>query len=329
MRKVAMSFALLGVVLAPTFLAAPTSAQIQIYPTRPIRMIVGFPPGGVADVAARIVSGRLSALLGQQVFVENRPGASGTLAAGIALKAAPDGYTLFLCPGDLITLAPLKPHMDFDPGTQLRPIAMIASNPLVVAANAKAPFNNIKEMLVAARTRSRALEYATPGPGTENHIVGEWIATAAHVKLLHVPYTGGAAGGSGVAAGFVPLGIFSPPVVYPALVDAGKVKVLALTGKERPSFLPPSWRTLMESGVPVHSTTWLGVFAPPGAPDAVLTRVDASLAEAVQEQTVRKRMNDFGMEPKHLGTSAFAAFIRDDTATYARVIRETGIHIEQ
>jgi tripartite-type tricarboxylate transporter receptor subunit TctC len=310
-------------------LAAASLGQAQTYPNRPIRMIVGFPPGGVVDAAARIVGDRLGALLGLPVVIENRPGASGTLAAGMVVKAAPDGHTLFLCPGDLITLAALKPHMDFDPGTQLRPIAMISSNPLVVVANAQTPFNSIQEMLNAARTSPRALEYATPGPGTENHVVGEWIATAAHVKLLHVPYSGGAAAGHGVAAGFVPLGIFSPPVVYPALIDAGKVKVLALTGKDRPPFLPASWRTLIENGVPVDSTNWLGVFAPPSTPDQIVTRIDAALATAVQDVTVRKRMNDFGMTPKHLGTAAFAASIRADAATYARIIRETGIHVER
>lgn len=324
MRKAAVSFGLAVVAL----LASAILAQAQTFPSRPIRMIVGFPPGGVVDVAARIVSDRLGTLLGQQVFVDNRPGASGTLAAGLAVKAAPDGYTLFLSPGDLITLAVLKPHMDFEP-TQLQPVAMISSNPLIVVANAQTPFNSINEMLDAARTSPHPLEYATPGPGTENHVVAEWMATAAHVKLLHVPYSGGAAASNGVAAGFVPLGIFSPPAVYPALIDAGKVKVLALTGKDRPPFLPASWPTLIESGVLIDCTNWLGVFAPPSTPDDIVSRIDAALAQAVQEATVRKRMNDFGMAPKHLGTTAFAAFIRADTATYARIIRETGIHIER
>jgi tripartite-type tricarboxylate transporter receptor subunit TctC len=325
MRRAASAFRLAFVAL----LAAAGLAQADSYPSRPIRMIVGFPPGGVVDVAARIVGARLGTLLGQQVVIENRPGASGTLAAGMAVKAAPDGYTLFLCPGDLITLAALKPHMDFDPGEQLLPIAMVSSNPLVIVAHVKAPFNTIKEMLDAARTNPRALEYATPGPGTENHVVGEWIATAAQVKLLHVPYSGGAAAGNGVAAGFVPLGIFSPPVVFPALIDAGKVKVLAVTGKDHPPFLPASWPTLIEGGVAVDSTNWLGVFAPPSTPDEIVSRLDAALAEIVQDSTVRKRMNDFGMAPRHLGTAAFAAFIRADAANYARIIRETGIHLER
>jgi len=322
MRRAAIAFTLALVAL----LAAAGLAQANPYPSRPIRMIVGFPPGGVVDVAARIVGDRLATLLGQPVVVENRPGASGTLAAGIAAKAAPDGYTLFLCPGDLITLAALKPHMDFDPGAHLLPVAMISSNPLVVVANAQAPFNSIKEMLEAARTSSRALEYATPGRGTENHVVAEWMATAARVKLLHVPYSGGAAASNGVAAGFVPLGIFSPPVVYP-LIDAGKVKVLALTGKDRPPFLPASWPTLIESGVSVDVANWLGVFAPPATPDHIVTRIDAALAQVVQDATVRKRMNDFGMAPQYLGSAAFAAFIHADAAVYARIIRETGIQI--
>jgi tripartite-type tricarboxylate transporter receptor subunit TctC len=325
MRRAAIAFTLVFVAL----LAAAGRAQANPYPSRPIRMIVGFPPGGVVDVAARIVGDRLSALLGQPVVVENRPGASGTLAAGIAVKATPDGYTIFLSPGDVITLAALKPHMDFDPSAHLRPVAMISSNPLLVVANAKAPFNTIKEMLDAARTSQRALEYATPGPGTENHVVGEWMATAARINLLHVPYSGGAAASNGVAAGFVPLGIFSPPVVYPALIDAGKIKVLALTGKERPPFLPASWPTLIESGVPVDSTNWLGVFVPSNTPDEIIRQINAALAAAMEDGTVRKRMNDFGMTPRHLDTAAFASFIRDDMAAYARIIRETGIQIER
>lgn len=325
MRRAASAFRLAFVAL----LAAAGLAQADSYPSRPIRMIVGFPPGGVVDIAARIVGDRLGTLLRQQVLVENRPGASGTLAAGMAVRAAPDGYTLFLCPGDLITLAALKPHMDFDPGALLLPVAMISSNPLVIVANAKTPFDTIKGMTDAARTSPRALEYATPGPGTENHVIGEWIATAAQVKLLHVPYSGGAAAGIGVAAGFIPLGIFSPPVVFPALIDAGKVKVLAVTGKDHAPFLPASWPTLIESGVPVDSTNWLGVFAPPSTPDEIVTRLDAALAVIVQDAAVRKRMHDFGMAPRHLGTAAFVAFIRADAANYARIIRETGIHVEQ
>jgi tripartite-type tricarboxylate transporter receptor subunit TctC len=324
MRKAAICF---GLAVAALLAAAPLAADD--YPSRPIRLLVGFPPGGVVDAAARTVSDRLGTLLGQQIVIENRPGASGTLAAGMAVRAPSDGYTLFLCPGDLITLAKIKPRMDFDPGTQLLPVAMIATNPLAVIANINAPFNTIKEMVDAARASPRALEYATAGVGTENYIVGEWIAAAARIKLLHVPYNGGAAAGNGVAAGEVALGIFSPLVFYPALVDAGKVKVLALTGADHPSFLPTSWPTLVESGLPVVAVNWLGVCAPLGTPDAIIARLDNAVAKAVQDPTVRNRMNVFGMTPKYLSAAAFAELIRAETATYARVINDSGIRIER
>jgi tripartite-type tricarboxylate transporter receptor subunit TctC len=325
MRKAATRFGLAVVAL----LAAAHLAPANNYPSRPIRMLVGFPPGGVVDAAARIVSDRLGTLLGQQVVIENRPGASGTLAAGMAVRAPPDGYTLFLCPDDLITLAGIKPHMDFDPGTQLLPVAMIATNPLAVIANINAPFNTIKEMVDAARASPRALEFGTAGVGTENYIIGEWLAAAAHIKLLHVPYNGGLAAANGVAAGEVTLGIFSPLVFYPALVEAGKVKVLALTGTDHPSFLPASWPTLVESGLPVVAVNWLGVCAPLGTPHAIVARLDNALAKTVQDPTVRKRMDVFGMTPKHLGSAGFAELIGADTATYARVIRDTGIRVER
>lgn len=325
MRKAATCFGLAVAAL----LAATHPAPANDYPRRPIRLLVGFPPGGVVDAAARFVSGQLGTLLGQQVVVENRPGASGTLAAGMAVRAPPDGYTLFLCPSDLITLAEFKPHMGFDPGTQLLPVAMIATNPLAVIANINAPFDTIKEMVDAARASPSAFEYGTPGVGTENHIIGEWIAAAAHIQLLHVPYNGGAAAGNGVAAGDVALGIFSPLVFYPALIDTGRVKVLALTGTDHPSFLPASWPTLVESGLPIVAVNWLGVCAPLGTPDATVARLDNALAKAVQDPSVRKRMDVFGITAKHLGPAAFADLIHADTATYARVIRDTGIRIER
>jgi tripartite-type tricarboxylate transporter receptor subunit TctC len=325
MRKAATCFGLAVAAL----LAAAHPAPANDYPRRPIRMLVGFPPGGVVDVTARLVSDRLATLLGQQVVIENRPGASGTLAAGMAVRAPPDGYTLFLCPSDLITLAELKPRMDFDPGTQLLPVAMIATNPLAVIANINAPFNTIKEMVDGARASPRALEYATAGIGTENYIIGEWVAAAAHIKLLHIPYDGGTAAANGVAAGEVPLGIFSPLVFYPALVDAGRVKVLALTGTDHPSFLPASWPTLVESGLPIVAVNWLGVCAPLGTPDATVARLDNAVAKAVQDPTVRKRMDVLAMTPKYLGPAAFAELMRADTAAYARVIRDTGIRVER
>jgi tripartite-type tricarboxylate transporter receptor subunit TctC len=304
-------------------------AQAQDYPNRPIRIIIPYAPAGVVDVSARIVGEKLGNILGQQIVVENKSGASGMVGASVAAKAPADGYTLLFCPGDVFTIASLRPHADVDVGAQLQPIAMINGNPMVIVANAKAPFSTMKEMVEAAKASPDPLEYGIPGRGTVNDVIGQWIAIEARIKLQQIPYQGGSEGAISVAAGEVPLGIFSPPPVYHGLVDAGKIKVLAVTSKSRPSYLPSTWPTLIENGLPIDALNWQGLFAPAGTPVAVVSRLDQALRQVLQGEGVAKRMNDFGMEPLYLPQAAFVEQIRADTARYDRIIKEAGIAIER
>jgi tripartite-type tricarboxylate transporter receptor subunit TctC len=304
------------------------AAQAQEYPNRPIRMIIPYPPGGGVDVSARIVAEKLGNILGQQVAVENRPGARAMLGAGAVAKATADGYTLLFCAGDVFTLASLKPHASVDVGTQLVPIAMINGSPMLVVANVSAPYSTVKEMVEAAKTSAHPIEYATPGQGTVNDVVGQWIAVEARIKLQQVPYQGGSQGAVGVAAGDLPLGVFSPPAVYPGLVAAGKIKVLALTSKSHPSYLPSTWPTLIESGFPIDALNWQGLFAPTGTPDAVVSRLDHALRQALQDESIAEGMSVFGLAPQYMPQAAFIDQIHADTAHYARIIKEAGIDIE-
>ena len=201
-RKGAIGHAITSM-LVLLLLAAPALAQT--YPTKPIRMIVPYPAGGVADVSARIVAQKLGESLGQQVVIENRAGASGTLGANAVAKAAPDGYTLLLSPGDFVTMPTLLPPMTFDPDKDLVPITMVSRNPLLLVANTGAAFGNVKELLAAAKANPGHIAYSTPGNGTINHLAGEWFAIEGGVKFLHVPYRGGVASANGVAAGDVPV----------------------------------------------------------------------------------------------------------------------------
>src|SRR5580704_1886729 len=187
------------------------AAQAEGYPNRPIRVIVPQPPGGVVDVSARIVSEKLGGIFGQQVIIESRPGGYGMLAAGVVARAPADGYTLLFCSGDVITLASLKPRADLDFGARLIPVAMVNGNPLLVVANAKTPFSDMKQMVETARADAHPLAYGTPGRGSLNDVLGRWIAIETHIQLQHIPYQGGAQGAVGVAAGEIPLGVFSPP----------------------------------------------------------------------------------------------------------------------
>lgn len=303
------------------------ATQAQEYPNKPIRMIIPYAPGGVVDVSARIVAEKLGNIFGQQIIVESRIGASGMLGAGVVAKAPTDGYTLLFCPGDLITIASLKPHADVDVGTQLLPIAMINSNPMLVVANTTAPFSTVKEMVEAAKASPHPLEYGTPGRGTLNDVIGQWIAIEARITLQQIPYQGGSQAAIDVAAGGIPLGIFSPPAVYPGLVDGGKIKVLALTSKNHPSYLPSAWPTLIESGLPIDALSWQGLFAPVGTPDAVISRLDRALQQMLQDESVAKRMSSFGMAPQYMPQAAFIEQIRTDTARYDRIIKDAGIGI--
>jgi tripartite-type tricarboxylate transporter receptor subunit TctC len=325
-RALALSGWLIAVL---ALLLGPNIVRADDYPTRAIRVIVPYPAGGGIDVVARIFQEKLGDILGQQVVVENRPGASGAVGAQFVAKADPDGYTLLFCAGDFITIPQLMPQMTFSPMKELLPVAMVTSSPMVLVAGGNAPFGDLKGFLEAAKASPNGLAYATPGQGTVNNVVGQWIAVTAHIKLLHVAYRGGPAAVEGIASGDVPLGIVQPPAVYPGLVEAGKIKVIALTGSKRPDFLPSTWPTLAENGLPIDATLWLGMFAPLGMPAAIVARVDQAISRIVQDDGIRKRMNDAGINPQHMEPAAFSERIRSDAARYSAIIQQTGMHFEQ
>jgi tripartite-type tricarboxylate transporter receptor subunit TctC len=307
---------------------AMSAARADDYPAKPIRLIVPYPAGGGVDIVARILQEKLGTALGQQVIIENRPGASGAIGAQFVSKAEPDGYTLLFCAGDFISIPQLMPQMSFSPMKELLPVAMVTNSPMVLVTGANGPFGDVQGFLDAARANPNGLAYATPGRGTVNNVVGQWIAVSAHIKMLQVAYRGGTAAAEGIAAGDVPLGIVQPVAVYPGLVDAGKIKVIALTGARRPDFEPASWPTLAERGLPIDATLWLGLFAPLAMPDAVVARIDQAVSTIVQDSDFRKRMNDTGINPEHVGPPLFAERIRSDAARYDAIIRQAGMHFE-
>jgi tripartite-type tricarboxylate transporter receptor subunit TctC len=322
MRRIIVTLAIALLMGAGTL---PT-AHAADYPNRPIRLIVPYPAGGVLDTSARIIGRKLSEYLGQQLVIENRPGAAGTLGDAMVARAEPDGYTLLLTSGDFIIMPSLVPTMSFDPYKDLAPIAMVGSTPMMVVANINAPFNNVKELIAAAKAAPGTIGYSTPGAGTINNVAGEWLANAANIKLLHVPYRGGAPAANGVAAGDVPLGIIAPSSAQ-SLLDAKRVKVIGLTGKRRPEYAPASWPTLAESGVDIDSVLWNGVFAPAGTPAAILDRLGKELTRAAHDPEIRKAFNKAGIDTESIVQPAFGERIRSDAARYKDIIAKTGIKI--
>ncbi len=303
-------------------------AHAQSYPTRPIRFIVPFPAGGVADVTARLIGQRLGEALGQNIIVENRTGASGTLGVDAATKATPDGYTLLFTTGDFITTPTLMPKVSFDPYKDLIPIVQVATAPLLLGAHAAGSIGSVQELIAQAKGNPDKIAYSSPGNGTINQLAVEWLGIEAKLKFLHVPYRGGAPAAVAVAAGDVPIGALTPSSAQP-LLDAGKVKVLALMTKDRPSFAPPSWPTLAEQGLAVDAALWVALFAPTGTPQAIVDRLDQEVLRILKDESVRKRLNALGTEASGISQKTFVDRIRTDAARYLDVIKQTGIKVEQ
>jgi tripartite-type tricarboxylate transporter receptor subunit TctC len=303
-------------------------AQAQAYPTRPVRLIVPFPAGGVADVTARLVGQRLGEALGQNFVIENRPGASGTLGVDAATKATPDGYTLLLTTGDFITIPTLMPKVNFDPYRDLVPVTMIATAPLLLGAYAGGSIATVKDLVAQAKANPGKIAYSSPGNGTINQLAVEWLAIEAGLKFLHVPYRGGVPAATAVAAGDVPIGAVTPSSAQ-SLIDAGKIKVLALMTRQRPAFAPPSWPTLPEQGIAVDAALWVALFAPARTPQSIVDRLDKEVLRALQDAAVRKRLNSLGTDAAGISQTAFVERIKTDAARYLQIIKQTGIKLER
>ena len=309
--------------LAAGSVSATGPSLAQSYPDRPIRAIVPFPAGGVADAVARIVGQRLGDRLGRSIVIENRTGASGTLGAAVVAKSPPDGYTLLMTTGDFVTMTPIMPPLSFDPDKELIPITMLAAAPAILIANSSSGMNSVRDIVEAARARPGTLAYSSPGVGTTNQLAMEGLAIAAGIKLLHVPYRGGAPAATAVAAGDVPIGCVTPSSGE-GLIQSGKVKVVALMAKQRPSFAP-DWPTLADAGMDIDAALWVGLFAPAGTPAAIVDRLDAEATSVLHSTDMQRQLAAIGTDPSPISQAAFAERIKADAARYAVVIQKTGL----
>jgi tripartite-type tricarboxylate transporter receptor subunit TctC len=301
-----------------------TMAQAASFPDKPIRVLVPFAPGGVVDVTARILTQKMTERLGWNFIVENRPGGNGFIAVTAAAKSAPDGYTLLAAhTGEFAGNPALFPNVPYDLDRDFLPITMISDTPMLLVANAQAPFNNVPELIAAARKEPNKYAFSSPGNGSINHLAGEWFASEAGVKLMHVPYKGGAPAVAAVAAGEVPLGVVAIPAVMPH-VASGRVKVLGLTTARRTSY-NNAWATATEAGVKVDASNWVGLFAPKGVPADIAAKLHAEVVRTLEAPDVKKRFADAGAETGGMSSAAFAQRIRSDAARYKDVVAKAGI----
>src|SRR5258706_1112324 len=304
-------------------------AWAQDYPSKPVRMVVGFPPGGGTDVVARILQPRLTELLGQTIVIDNRPGATGTVAAGQVAKATPDGYTIMMGHVSVNAIAPsLFANLPYDVNRDFAPIALAASVPHLVVVHPSLPVTTLKELVAYLKAQPGKLTYPSAGNGSMPHLAGEVFQAMAGVKMVHVPYKGSGQSMQDLLGGQHLVAFDTMPASAPH-VRSGKLRAVAVSTAQRvPSF--PEVPTAEEAGVPGYVvTTWYGLFAPAGTPTPIVGRLHAEMVKAMQTPDVRARLEGIGADGSvSRSPEEFAALVRADTARYAKIVKEIGIRID-
>jgi len=313
--------------LAATALA--TAAAAQSYPTKPIRMVVGFPPGGGTDVVARIIAPRLSESLGQPIVIDNRPGATGTVAAGMVAKAPADGYTIMMGHVSVNAIAPsLFAKLPYDVEKDFAPITLTASVPHFIVVHPSLPVTSVKELIAYARTRDGKLSFPSAGNGSTPHLAGEMFKTMAGVNLLHVPYKGTGQSMQDLLGGQHQVAFDTLPACTPH-VRTNRLRPLAVTSAKRLAEFPDV-PTVEQAGVAGYQmTTWYGVFAPAGTPRPIVERLHGEISKTMQTPDTRARLLEAGADDTVTRSPAeFTAIVRADIVRYAKIVKQAGVRID-
>ena len=305
-----------------------TLAFAQSYPTKPVRIIAPFAPGSTIDIIGRIIAPKLHEALGQPVIVENRAGAGGALGMDAAAKSAPDGHTLGIgALGPLAMNPSLYPKTPFDPIKDFAAVSLLATGPVVIAVHPSVPARNVKELVELAKKRPGQLNYGSPGVGTSPHLTGELFKIQTGTDIVHVPYKGNAEAITDLIGGQVSIVFTGVPPVVP-LAKAGKVRLLATTGKQRMANLPDV-PTIAESGVNgADVLIWYGVVVPAATPKDVVARLNREIVKLMNLPDVREKFAQQSVDPATGTPEEFARLIRDEVARWSKVIRSAGIKVE-
>lgn len=316
-------------VVALAFGGFITCAGAQSYPSKPVRMVVGFPPGGGTDVVARILQPKLSELLGQSVVIDNRPGATGTVAAGQVARSPADGYTIMMGHVAVNAIAPsLFSKLPYDVNKDFAPVTLAAAVPHIIVVHPALPVKSVKQLIALARAHPGELSFPSAGNGSTPHLAGEMFKSMTGTKLLHVPYKGTGQSIPDLLAGRHQVAFDTMPAATP-YVRSGRMRPLAVSSAKRVADFA-SLPTVEEAGVPGYVlTTWYGVFAPAGTPPAIVNRLHAELAKAIQAPGTRERLVENGFDGTVTNTpEEFAAMVRADIVRYAKLVKEAGLQID-
>jgi tripartite-type tricarboxylate transporter receptor subunit TctC len=296
----------------------------QPYPTRPIRVVVPYPPGGPTDFVGRTVAQKLATFLGQQVVVDNRPGAGTIIGSELVARATPDGYTLLFGTGGGTFLAPLMlPKVPYDPLRDFAPVAMLVMSPQVLVVHPSVPATSVSELVALAKSKPGTLNFASVGTGTSPHLGGELLQSLTGAKLVHVPYKGTAPAMTDLISGQVHLMFSSMPTVL-AHVKSGRLRLLATGGTKRSAVIAET-PTVAESVPGFELVTWYAIFAPSRTPDAIIRRLNIEIAKVLADNESRERMTAQGLEPAIMSPEELRRYTREDVSRWSRLIKAAGI----
>jgi len=327
MRFHAFMCSLAALIVGAFSVAGPQEVSAQAYPQRPIRMVVPFAPGGATDIIARVVSQKLSERLGQQVFVENKPGAGTTIGNAEVAKAAPDGYTLLFAPTPFVISQFIYPKLPYDPRRDFAPVSLMAVSPFILVVNPNVPAANVAELVALAKAKPGTLSFCSAGNGTVPHLAGELFKLRAGIDIMHVPYKGGGPAILDLISGQVQM-MFATPIEVNQFVQAGKLRVLGTTALQRLASMP-GVPTLDESGYRgVEVLSFFGVIAPAGTPKAITDRLASDLAAVMETAEVREKFSAQSAEPRVVAAEAFGQFLEQEREKWGDIVKRAGAKID-
>jgi len=302
-------------------------AQAQAWPTKPIRLVVAFPPGGIVDTVARQIQAPLQAALGQPVIVDNRGGAGGTVASAEVARATPDGHTLLMVFDSYATYPLVYPKLSFDIARDLQPVTQIVSNPLVLLVNPKVDARDLRSFVSLLKSQPGRLNYASVGPGSSNHLTAEYFKAVSGTFVTHIPYRGGGPAQQDLLGGQVEMMFLSAVLAQPH-VKSGRLRALAQTGLQRAAAYPDT-PTVAESGYPgFEVNSWVGLLAPAGTPRPVVDRLQAEVKKIVADPAFAARLQEQGLTGIAGTPEQFAAVLRTEQDKWARLVRERQLSLE-
>jgi tripartite-type tricarboxylate transporter receptor subunit TctC len=301
-------------------------ASAQSYPDHPIRLIASAAPGGSTDLLARVLAEKLTGSLGQPVVVENRPGASGDIAAGVVAKARPDGYTLMIVASSFTTNISLRPHLSYDPLKDFAPVTQLVNNTFVLAIPENSKANTFAEFIAEARSKHGGINYSSAGIGEGNHLGMEWLKKLAGFNATHVPFAGTGPSATALLTGTVDVSLLTLPAALP-YVKAHRMKALAVTGLKRSPQLP-SVPTIAELGYPTYILEgWQGLLAPAGTPKDIVDRLFQETQKALRQPDIERKLAGFDLDPVGSSPAQFSTFLKSDITKWGGLIKESGAQL--